>query len=299
LLFGFLAASMFISRLTSAMTRVQMMQDSFSKSLDFSMLRRYLAKAGISKKLILRIQRNAKHTMAQISKSTPESEIKLLHLVSEPLLMELHFELHNPVLVKHHLFKLYSDLSPPAMRRVCHLAVSIKLLSRDDIVFSIGEIPAVPKMFFLLSGVMEYTTPDYVAQVRSGWESTWMSEAVLWTTWMHVGELSATEDSQVLVLDALAFQQVADQFQVTGIDLASYADAFVQELNTAREGTLSDLPRGAKFPIVSREPASEEEEEKRRCRMPKRRGSQAVPVPLLRSLLNNPEIETFPSSYNG
>jgi len=218
------------------------MQDNFAKSLDFSLLRRYLSEGRISNKLIVRIQRNAQHAMSQMSKAAAESDIKLLQIVSEPLLTELHYELYNPVLTKHHLFKQYSEYCPPAMRKVCHTAVSTKMFSRHDLVFSIGEIPHAPQMFFILHGHLEYTNPTEAKLIRCSDKRPWISEAVLWTSWMHVGELTALTNCQLVLVDALAFHRVAGQYPIADIDLQAYAQRFVDELNVLQESQLSDMP---------------------------------------------------------
>lgn len=60
LLFAFVVSAAFISTFTSSMTRLQMI--SGSKNEMFAPLRRYLGDNEISRKLTLRIQRNAHHS---------------------------------------------------------------------------------------------------------------------------------------------------------------------------------------------------------------------------------------------
>merc|ERR1719502_549464 len=88
---AFWSGAVFVSILTSSMTQWYIIGSQQSQSL--TTLRRYLSQNGISKKLALRVQRNAKHALAEEQKHMPEEEVKLMMAVSEPLRVELHFEM--------------------------------------------------------------------------------------------------------------------------------------------------------------------------------------------------------------
>merc|ERR1719316_741311 len=121
LLFAFVVSAMFISSITSSLTRLQMI--SGSKTAMFAALRQYLCDNSISRKLVGRINRNAHHAFEEYQRTTPEAEIELLQLVSEPLRVELHFELYGPTLNLNPFFQRYEEANPAAVRRVCHSAV--------------------------------------------------------------------------------------------------------------------------------------------------------------------------------
>merc|ERR1719401_698495 len=87
--FGFMMAIAVVSRLTSAMTQLYILDSHLSKQ--FSTLRSYLAKRCVTRRLALRIQRNAQDTIRQNQRDAPEHSVELLRLVSEPLRAELHF----------------------------------------------------------------------------------------------------------------------------------------------------------------------------------------------------------------
>merc|ERR1740130_1183783 len=87
-----------------------------------TLLRRYLSQNGISKKLALRVQRNAKFSMKEEQKHMPESGVALMKHVSEPLHVELHFEMYNPMLQVHPFFARYVEECPHVVRKVCHTA---------------------------------------------------------------------------------------------------------------------------------------------------------------------------------
>merc|ERR1712151_1150249 len=93
-------------------------------------LKSYLLDHNISSTVAMRVQRNAQHALEEQKKNASENSIELLTLVSTPLRMELHFEVHMPVLSSHPFFENYSMVSPMMMRRVCHSAISHLKLSK-------------------------------------------------------------------------------------------------------------------------------------------------------------------------
>jgi len=224
-----------------------------------SVLRKYLRLNGISHRLAMRIQRNALHSLSDQQFFLPEASVDLLQVVSEPLRVELHYEVYLPMFAPHPFFACYSEECPQVMRGVCHRAMSMAIVSRGDVVFYTGEIPANPKMFMVCTGVLKYTG----AVTRSVVEKEWISEACLWTEWIHRGELVAHKDCRLGLLDAQSFQHTVSQFHRQSFDVKAYAEEFVNELNSQMPN-ISDLmddmgededgrKTGVKRPSVKRE----------------------------------------------
>lgn len=243
LLFAFVVSAMFISSITSSMTRLQMI--SGSKTAMFAALRQYLCDNHISRRLVGRISRNAHHAFEEYQRTTPESEIELLQLVSEPLRVELHFELYAPTLNLNPFFQRYEEANPAAVRRVCHAAVSMTFLSMGDVLFVDGEAPQIPQMWFIIRGSLSYKRQDEHQPRRISVASqvgNWICEPVLWCSWIHCGVLRAESDCRLLVLDAATFQLIAPQFSTSDFQVGLYAAEFVGRLNKhLSDGTLSDI----------------------------------------------------------
>lgn len=235
-LFAFICATVFVSSLTSSMTRLHIIGGQRQQKL--SMLRRYLSENNISSRLAIRVARNAQHFLCEQERSIPEANVELIMCVSEALRVELHFEMFSPVYATHLFFMRYTEECPQVMCRVCHCATSMLSLSTMDVVFNAGEIPAQPKMYFLLpGGVMQYVSiTGHVSQLP---EPTWISEAALWTAWMHLGTLTATRETRLCVLDSRMFMEIVNQFDHPDFDPRTYAAEFVRDLNA---GDPSDLP---------------------------------------------------------
>merc|ERR1740130_1718292 len=95
-LMAFWSGAVFIGILTSSMT--QWYLEGSQMAQQQVQLRRYLSQNGISKNLALRVRRNAQHSLAEAVKTTPEESVELMKQVSEPLHVELHFEMYSPTI---------------------------------------------------------------------------------------------------------------------------------------------------------------------------------------------------------
>lgn len=222
---AFIVCASYVGSITTSMTRLQLIAS--EQSSKFSALRRFLADHNISRPLAVRVQRNAQHAMKEQKRKAPESSIELLAIISQPVLVEVHFEIHSKVLFQHPFMQCYNDINPAGMRRVCHAAISMLSLSQKDVLFSDLEVPERPKMYFIVSGKLLYQrtgkSPIYLEQ------GGWLVEPVLWTKWVHCGTLRASAESRFMVIDAAKFQDIVSAFPT---DHASeYAAQFVDWLN--------------------------------------------------------------------
>jgi len=236
-LLAFVMAAVFVSSLTSSMTRLHIIASHQSRQL--SVLRRYLSQNGISDRLAMRVQRNAQHAISEQQRLMPEHSVDLLAVVSEPLRVELHFEMHSPLLSVHPFFLRYCDECPQVMKKVCHVCMSMLLVSTGDVIFSAGEIPSQPKMYIICSGILEYL--PIVGTVTSCQQGMWLSEATIWTPWMHRGVFRAMDDCRICCLDAAYVQEIASSFDHPDFDPKVYAEEFVKVLNS-HSGETTDLP---------------------------------------------------------
>jgi len=237
-LFGFVVAAWFVSSLTSSMTQLNIIGS--DKTQQLSALRVYLNQNGITHKLALRVQRNAQHALVEQQRAMPESNVELLQLVSVPLQVEIHLEMYTPHLSIHPFFQEYIEAVPQVMRKVCHIGAQMLSISSGDVVFSAGEIPSEPKMFIVCNGVLVYNRGFEEVQVA---ERQWIAEPVIWTEWVHLGDLISTGDCRLCSLDAAVFQRLAQNFDHAScmLDPAEYAAQFVKTLNSIKGTELSDL----------------------------------------------------------
>lgn len=227
-LLAFLLSSVFVSSLTSSMTQFNMIANHHSQKL--STLRKYMQQNKISKQVAMRVQRNAQFALQEQQRFMPEDQVVVMEIISEPLRVEVHFEMYSAAVNVHPFFDRYIEECPQVMKKVCHRAMSMLQVSCGDILFSPGETALQPRMFFVISGGLHYVAAS--ADVFVVEERTWISEAVIWTTWMHRGQLTAQRECRLCIIEAPAFQQVVSKFEHPDFDPRYYAAAFVKDLNS-------------------------------------------------------------------
>lgn len=236
--FGFMSAAVISSVLTSSLTQQYIIGGAGARKM--AVLRKYLNQNHVPSNLAKRVCRSAKHAIS--GDLTPES-VELLSVVSEPLKVEMHFQMYAHVLAAHPFFQDYLAEGPQVMRRVCHMAMSMLLLAVGDVVFTTDEVPNEPKMYFVASGILEYS--DAYNEKEFVTEKMWVAEAAIWTTWKHQGNLTATNDVKLAVLDAQNFGDICRRWmkKMKGtFNPKLYASQFVEQLN--KQDRLTDLSFG-------------------------------------------------------
>lgn len=223
----FVVALVMMGVFTSGLTQQYIIGGSGARQL--ATLKRYLKQNNVSKVITKRVCRNAKHA---ISGDLTSESVELLQVISEPLKVELAFDMYSQVLMWQPFFLELLSESSPIMKPICHRAMSMLLLSSTDIVFNSGEEPAEPKMYIVVSGSLEYT--DSYGEVAPVGERRYLAEAVLWTHWKHRGTLTAVSDAKLAMLDAQGFRDICQRFMrrsEAALRIVRYASDFVDELN--------------------------------------------------------------------
>lgn len=235
LFFCFMFSTYIVSSITTSITRIQLISN--QQSAQTAALRRYLSDHRISRALATRVENNAQFAMAEQKRNAPESSIELLKLISEPLLVELHFEIHFPGLCVHPFFFYYHDVNPAGIRKLCNTGVSRISFSRGDVLFSDCEVMSHPRMFFLLRGSMLYVQDG--KENRKVQPEEWFCEPSLWTSWTHVGTLHCLSECRLAAVDSKKFQDVISHCHTP--EPALYGSSFVKWLNRLDKKAISDV----------------------------------------------------------
>lgn len=235
IIFALITFSSFVSSITTAMAKIGSLNSEQAKKM--GVLQRYFRSNQIPVNLCVRVRRHLDHEVVRHQQCIQERDVELLHLLSEPLRIELHYEVHGPVLRMHNFFKLYDEQCGSVMRRVCHTAVDQQALSRGDTLFTRGE--RAEKMFFLKTGRLKYL--DTKNKYHKIYEGQWISEPVMWMQWVHHGEVRSDTESVLVRLDATRFMRAACQNQATLGNPSQYAMLFVAHLNTMSAEEMTDL----------------------------------------------------------
>ncbi|CAE8648067.1 unnamed protein product, partial [Polarella glacialis] len=245
LFLAFMLSAMLVSSITSSLTRLEIATAKVSGKL--SSLKRYLNDNDISSNVSMRVQRNAGYALQEQQKRTPEAEVELLSLISEPLRVELNFEIRMPHLKCHPFFEFYGMLCPTLMRQVCHTCLCRLSPSRGDVLFSAQEDSEQQAMFVVANGRLNYYRMNELDHGYSNSapevlrEGDWAAEQVLWTNWTHRGMLRAKTDCVIITLQARSFHSITQNFQSNLFYPIRYGQAFVQNLNATLPDELTDL----------------------------------------------------------
>lgn len=229
-----------LGTLTSGLTQRHIIDGSGQRQM--AALKTYLRQNSIPKNLTKRLCRSAKHAIS--GDLTPDS-VQLLAVISEPLKMQMHFEMYSRLLLYQPFFKDLLTEGNQLVRRICHQAMGILLLAHGDVVFEVEEEPSEPKLYLVASGALDYT--DSYGEVEKVYDKCWIAEPVLWTRWKHRGTLVAISDVKMAMLDATSFQEICRQAiskkNPACLPIIAYALEFVKELNERSFPT--DLPESA------------------------------------------------------
>merc|ERR1712190_134029 len=147
--------------------------------------------------------------MNEEKSKAPEGRVELLKMISQPVMMEVHYEIYSRVLLAHQFFLCYNDVNPAGVRKVCHTAISTLSLHSRDVLFSDLEVPEKPKMFFIISGGLDYMHDKVISRVDKG---HYLCEQTLWTRWTHVGTARAHTETRIVILDAKKFADICSTF---------------------------------------------------------------------------------------
>jgi len=237
LLGGFFMATYFTSDVTSSMTRLHILTG--QQNLHLRTLRKFLVNNDISATLSSRVQVNAIQALTHQQTNVPEADVELLKIVSEPLRVEIHFEMKFAHVCAHPLFQIIMEDDQMLIRKLCHIAIRFVSVSEGDILFSRGEVPTVSRMLFLKSGSLRYTHDgDNTEFLEPG---MWVSEHVLWTSWVYHGLLSASGACTLVVLDSTEFRLLSADANLPRMNLTKYAEHFVKHINQTDPIDRSDI----------------------------------------------------------
>jgi hypothetical protein len=240
IIFALVTFSSFVSSITNAMNDLRSINAEQAKQL--LVFQRFIRSKGISTELAVRMRRHLEHTIVAKQRHLHEKEVHLLKMLSEPLLMELHFEIYMKYLDCHPFFHKFSETNPTGIRKLCHTAIAEVTVSRHDILFNVGD--RAEKVFFVQSGMLAYTSAGtkYEKVHPSSDSPDWLCEACLWTKWMCVGCAEGTERTVVVTVGSNEFLEVVKSCKGLLFHPIRYAQMFVDYLNAADEDDLSDLP---------------------------------------------------------
>jgi len=241
--FALVGFSYLVGSITGSLTKLRAMQEDASKQ--FWILRKYLRQHFVPMELSFRIEKYLEHAYQQKIERLQGGDVKILNLLSEQLADELKCAMAVPHLSVHPLFQHLCEVSPVTMNRLANKAVSQKNLARFDSLFHAHEVAT--HMYIVMEGRLQYVRVDSAGKEMAEWVDKgedWISEPALWTSWEHLGMLTAVVPSELMLIDTVRFSEVVHlnphALEITRI----YAFNFLQWLNDQERDSLSDIWQG-------------------------------------------------------
>ncbi|CAE7646831.1 Hcn4, partial [Symbiodinium pilosum] len=222
--------STLVSTVTSLMSNLQKAQDEEQQL--FRDLRRFLHQNDIPIDLSQRVTRFLQHAYRARSSRTADSEVAIFGLLSKPLYAELQFTRYQSCLYSLILLRkilLTEDARYQAetvAQKLAVKALTTVQLAQNDIVFNRGTV--ADTTYFSLDESLRYF--HYVQDEDVG-RGTLIAEVGLWTPWVHIGDLVATDMNGLVAIDIEAFCQCVGETQETKQQAIFMAQSIVSALN--------------------------------------------------------------------
>lgn len=207
----------------------------------------FLRQHRISSLLSIRVRR-------QVDRSQPdhvkESHAEALRRLFNEIMVDLLEEMRVPAFFGHPFFANLRTKHPHLVRELCHEAMLPMLRGPgpEDVIFRAGEVCS--RMYIVVSGTVQYCAevpqrstaggPAMATVRRTLHGGKWLSEAALWTGWVHRGEMRAVAECLLFVLDASGFARVISSHKSAHAFAAAYARRFVEGLNRGLQTDLVD-----------------------------------------------------------
>jgi hypothetical protein len=233
------AASIFLSTVTTSMAEQR--RATVNRRERLSAAVEYAREHNISEQLHMRMRKFAE---MQDRTAANQREALLMKMLPKDMMMDVRFEVYSPILSLNVFFRKLTEDFVRTLRDICYDNLAELSPFQGDVVFTKGD--ACVHMLFVMTGDFCYTfgrstdawsqlcfssrskIPDSATPVKPG---HWLSEAALWTSWQHCGELCAKEEGSLLALRVEEFISTMKRHDEAMVDVAGYAKNFVEELN--------------------------------------------------------------------
>jgi len=243
LFFALVAFGSIIGSITGFITTLRNMQNEGMRS--GWLLRRYLKQRHVSKDLSNRIFKFVENQLEKSSKLVSVAKVPSLATLSEALMDELSHEIFMPIISEHIWFDFLNREMEVVMHRLCRSALKSQAYAEKETIFGAGD--EGKRMYFIKSGVLDYVFSNNKSLRPAPQVKECVSEAVLWTTWRHQGDLYCITPVDVVTLEPETFLAVMSIHPKPWYYSKQYAVGFLAYISDMGRDVLSDIVRDEAF----------------------------------------------------
>lgn len=227
---GLIGGSVIVGTFSATMMDYQMVRKENAQKL--SRLRRYLRenRKSITKQTAQKVQQQATERL-KVREKLQERDVHVLNLVSTTLRSELRFEIVQPLLNTHGLFQMWSMLDRSTIKRACSEHIEFQYYRPQDEIFVAGVVS--DRAYHIAAGEVVYvkdpeTSPVPEQEIIDVEQGTWLSEAGLWSLWMHVGTAKTVGRCDVLTVTASVVDVMVEHHPQVGSITRHYAKRYLR-----------------------------------------------------------------------
>eukprot|EP00930_Biecheleria_cincta_P085283 TRINITY_DN7467_c1_g1_i1.p1 TRINITY_DN7467_c1_g1~~TRINITY_DN7467_c1_g1_i1.p1 ORF type:complete len:377 (-),score=53.97 TRINITY_DN7467_c1_g1_i1:136-1203(-) len=209
-------------------------------------VRNFLRRHQISSGLSIRV---GKHVDRWQPQQVRAEDLERVQTYSMYLVSEIMQEMGSPPLMEHSFFVSLRTNHVNLLNQLSSEALVPVFKSGSETVFTVGD--SCGMMYIIVNGRAQYSAQlpaprDAPAgspgtQVRKVLQSgQWLSEAALWTGWVHRGQLRSLSEIFFIGIDAGRFARVISSHKAAHAFAAGYARKFVEGLNRSVQSDLTE-----------------------------------------------------------
>jgi len=230
ILFGFVIFSWILGSMTSNIT--QLRQHARERFHQANLVRRYFLENGVSLQLGSRINVFLRKHHYKRQRRALECDIEAFKVLPDSMLYELRYEVHKPTLSWHPLFSQLNSSSSCFLFDVCFSAVKVQVCKFGDELFYVGKMAT--HMLFVTGGHCDYYFMGDHSHGIVVHRQSWLSEAALWSSWVHRGQLLANRHCDLLLVEAEVIHRLYTNEVQQRVQCAAYAQGFVERMMIAQ-----------------------------------------------------------------
>eukprot|EP00403_Amphidinium_massartii_P034260 CAMPEP_0178455076 /NCGR_PEP_ID=MMETSP0689_2-20121128/45710_1 /TAXON_ID=160604 /ORGANISM="Amphidinium massartii, Strain CS-259" /LENGTH=579 /DNA_ID=CAMNT_0020081075 /DNA_START=36 /DNA_END=1775 /DNA_ORIENTATION=+ len=201
LIIALLIACTVVSMLSATLVGFQF--SARQRTQQLRVLESYLRENNVSRRMRATAMKQARDRVRRSAK-LHEKDVQILGLLSTSLRSQLCYEIAAPVLHRHPLLDVWTRLDNISAVHLSVVATGFEIILPHEMLFQAAE--EAKRACFICGGKGEYRQypRSFRCEVEQAVEvghGIWLSEAVLWANWIHVGSLEAWTPLEVFVVN--------------------------------------------------------------------------------------------------